>query len=516
MVRFRELVQRSETMRRTLADSLSPPSPSDDWLTTVEVAELLRVHPKHVYRLLHQGMPARRVGGQWRFSRDAIKRWAETRGEGLRESEAESSQASAPGMTLLSAELVDVSELTLQALAKVSGVKFATVLANGLACRQMLDSGEVAVAILRCSNLPKPTCATVRISLGNRSLGILRGAKSQAWTSLVVPSGLDEAARSVLLAHSDLVVTRVDSELEAVSVLVRGEADAALASEVWAARLGFAFERVMLEPWELAVRVDAMEDPSVSLLCVAAQSDLMRELLSRELVDARECGGQMRFESSCASSPAPAASDEAQSPGRPARTRRTVRWTILTRDTPEQMLHLVDALRKRGLRVGGFVQVPSGPMSAKPLGYDLYRISRSERVPLAERIRHDLRAPTGARYCELTFHSEAIARASEWLREDIADSDLLVVDGIGRLEERGQGLFPALAWARMQTQPKMFLVSSRSEHVPLVLSRLALSQRLVSELDYGHGVSVPTHVLDHILQSCGKARARRPLPGAAG
>ncbi len=34
------------------------------WLTTREVAELLRVHPKHVYRLRKRGLPAHRVGDE--------------------------------------------------------------------------------------------------------------------------------------------------------------------------------------------------------------------------------------------------------------------------------------------------------------------------------------------------------------------------------------------------------------------------------------------------------------------
>ena len=45
-------------------------------LTTLEVAKLLRVHPKHVYRLLKKGLPARRVGSEWRFSRQEVLAWA--------------------------------------------------------------------------------------------------------------------------------------------------------------------------------------------------------------------------------------------------------------------------------------------------------------------------------------------------------------------------------------------------------------------------------------------------------
>jgi nucleoside-triphosphatase THEP1 len=186
-----------------------------------------------------------------------------------------------------------------------------------------------------------------------------------------------------------------------------------------------------------------------------------------------------------------------------------VRWTVLTRDRAEQMLELVNVLRSRGLRVGGFVQVPSGPASSKPLGYDLYRLSHPERAPLAERIVHDRRRATGERYCELTFHAQTLARACEWLREDVAVSDLLIVDGIGRLEERGQGLFPALAWVRMQPRPKMIVLSSRLDHVPKIAQRLALSGRLVTELSFGSETVAPAHVVDHILHACGRIRRRR-------
>ena len=53
------------------------PSPPDRaLLTTEEVAKLIRVHPKHVYRLLKKGLPARRVGSEWRFDRDEVMAWS--------------------------------------------------------------------------------------------------------------------------------------------------------------------------------------------------------------------------------------------------------------------------------------------------------------------------------------------------------------------------------------------------------------------------------------------------------
>lgn len=46
------------------------------FLTIKDVADLLSVHPMTVYRLLKQGrLPGVRLGGVWRFSRQAIERW---------------------------------------------------------------------------------------------------------------------------------------------------------------------------------------------------------------------------------------------------------------------------------------------------------------------------------------------------------------------------------------------------------------------------------------------------------
>jgi excisionase family DNA binding protein len=50
--------------------------PAGTLLRTEEVAALLRVHPKHVYRLLKKGLPGRRVGGEWRFSREDVLAWS--------------------------------------------------------------------------------------------------------------------------------------------------------------------------------------------------------------------------------------------------------------------------------------------------------------------------------------------------------------------------------------------------------------------------------------------------------
>ena len=47
-------------------------------LTVKEVSEFLRIHPSTVYKLLHmQKLPGFRIGGDWRFSAEALSRWCD-------------------------------------------------------------------------------------------------------------------------------------------------------------------------------------------------------------------------------------------------------------------------------------------------------------------------------------------------------------------------------------------------------------------------------------------------------
>jgi putative molybdopterin biosynthesis protein len=45
-------------------------------LKSTDVARLLQVHPKQIYRLLARGLPAHRVGSEWRFSREEVLAWS--------------------------------------------------------------------------------------------------------------------------------------------------------------------------------------------------------------------------------------------------------------------------------------------------------------------------------------------------------------------------------------------------------------------------------------------------------
>jgi excisionase family DNA binding protein len=52
--------------------------------TALEAAKYLRLHVKSIYRLARDGkIPGRKVGGSWRFHRDALDIWIKNERPGL-------------------------------------------------------------------------------------------------------------------------------------------------------------------------------------------------------------------------------------------------------------------------------------------------------------------------------------------------------------------------------------------------------------------------------------------------
>lgn len=55
----------------------------EEILTASQVAELLQMHPRTVYKLVKQGsLPGRKCGGGWRFRRSEIMTMISPNGEG--------------------------------------------------------------------------------------------------------------------------------------------------------------------------------------------------------------------------------------------------------------------------------------------------------------------------------------------------------------------------------------------------------------------------------------------------
>ena len=58
----------------------------EEIITPSEVAALLRIHVKTVYRLAEEGLiPGKRIGRSWRFRKSSVLEFVSSRDEGLQE-----------------------------------------------------------------------------------------------------------------------------------------------------------------------------------------------------------------------------------------------------------------------------------------------------------------------------------------------------------------------------------------------------------------------------------------------
>lgn len=262
-------------------------------LTTLEVASLLRVHPKQVYRLLKRGLPARRVGSEWRFERSAVLAWSE-RGEAPAPA-APADAAGAAALPALVAANGDVAVLSLLKLVAERGPPLlGFVQADMRAGADLLARGAVLAAGAHAGGFPSHLGGerVARLHLVAREIGLVgqRGGPAPQPADLprlrlasrpggagvrvhldaaLARAGLDAAAlhRGALLCHS---------HLDVVTAVAAGRAEAGLCSRAWGERLGLPFFTLAREPYGLLVRARDLGDPRVVRLCEVAQSPRFR------------------------------------------------------------------------------------------------------------------------------------------------------------------------------------------------------------------------------------------------
>lgn len=270
----------------------------DPLLTTVEVAELLRVHPKHVYRLLKKGLPARRVGSEWRFSRADVLAWSGGEAAGTREEPSGASvpvaSASADAAPSLVAANGDVAVLTLLKLASERGPPLlGFVQADMRAAAELLRRRAVLAAGAHAGGFPSHVGdeRVARVHLVTREIGLVHPAgKPMRLAQLArkrlasrpatagVRGHLDAALRGAGVdparVHANALV--VDSHLDVVLAVVAGRADAGLCSRAWGERAGLAFQPLATEAYGLIVKARDLGDARVVRLCEVAQGQAFR------------------------------------------------------------------------------------------------------------------------------------------------------------------------------------------------------------------------------------------------
>lgn len=270
----------------------------DPMLRTDEVARLLRVHPKHVYRLLRKGLPARRVGGEWRFSREDVLAWSGARRGAAAPVPARREEGGGAPPSLVAAN-GDVGVMTLLSLAARRGPPLlGFVQADMRLAADLLRAREVLAAGAHAGGFPSHLGdeRVARIHLVRREVGLLgpRGSPAPRLADLRrvklasrspgagVRHLLDAALRAANLdperIHRRALLC--DSHLEVVCAVAAGRAGAGLATRAWGERAGLSFRRLAEEEYGLIVNARDLGDPRVVRLCEVAQSAELADALA--------------------------------------------------------------------------------------------------------------------------------------------------------------------------------------------------------------------------------------------
>ncbi|HQP37626.1 MAG TPA: helix-turn-helix domain-containing protein, partial [Polyangiaceae bacterium] len=341
------------------------------WLTTKEAAALLRVHPKHMYRLLKQGLPASRVGGQWRFQAAELASWSRGgRGRAGNEEKQIATQG-LPGFLAADDDLA--VDLLLSLLHRDRAPLLGRVSRNRrVPLEPLLDGSVLAVAVL--GDLPEPpSIPLARIHLAHVQLGLaacpggpapslaLLSTKRQrlaSWTSgsdprSILEGVLEREGIDPVRVHSRAL--EVLSHADTIAAVVARRADLAWTSAAWADRFSLPFLPLASRSLALVARADSLGNPCLIRCWQVLQSEAFREAIRSLPGYDAEGSGEIRYLSgagdSFQSAPKPPQraaprTQPAASPSRPP-----IRCAIVTRghgqDASSRILRLVRALVAR-------------------------------------------------------------------------------------------------------------------------------------------------------------------------
>jgi excisionase family DNA binding protein len=275
-------------------------------LGTNEVAELLRVHPKHVYRLLKRGLPGHRVGGEWRFDSDEVLSWAR---DGRR-STADDAAVRQPDdievvPPLLAANGDVCVEILLRFVAEQSGSPVGFVQADHQSASAFVSEGRVLAAGLH-GGATASEGHHVSLHLARRTVGLAYARRKLR--KLTDVQGLRLASRPATAgvrryldgALSDANVDTEEvhgrallcaSHRDVVLALVSGQADVGLVSLAWANRAGLAFLPIFDEDYALCMKASSLTTQAGRALVRALQSPALRRLLATQPgYDTRQTG----------------------------------------------------------------------------------------------------------------------------------------------------------------------------------------------------------------------------------
>ncbi len=266
------------------------PSSGPTLLTTHEVAELLAVHPKHVYRLLRRGLPGRRIGGEWRFDGAEVARWT----QGHRGGPPANEDAEAPPLVAANGDRV---VLLLLRVVLERNALVGLVQADRGQGLELLARNAVLATGNHAGGFPTHVGSerVARIHLVRREVGLVARDRAPALEELqrltlasrppsagvrehldaaLAGAGLDPAA-----IHRGAVLC--ESHLEVCAQVLQGKSQVGVASRAWAEWLGLRFRPLATEAYGLVARAAHLGRPALVALCEAAQSSRFRTEAAR-------------------------------------------------------------------------------------------------------------------------------------------------------------------------------------------------------------------------------------------
>jgi len=278
-------------------------------LKSADVARLLQVHPKHIYRLLARGLPAHRVGSEWRFSREEVLAWSGV----PEESRAPKREAPSTVPPLLAANGDLVVEILIARLvARASPLVGFVQLDRGRALARLAERAVLLAGFhgaVPPSHVDAARLARIHLVAREVGLALARGSRLRRVKDIAGKRVALRPASAGVRAHLDAALVKeratlaslrckttvFDSHREAVFAVLRGEADVALTTSAWAERVGLGFLPLASESYDLLVHADNLGTPVCVAVCEVAQSAAFKRELGRIAGYDAKSAGEIRY-----------------------------------------------------------------------------------------------------------------------------------------------------------------------------------------------------------------------------
>lgn len=172
---------------------------------------------------------------------------------------------------------------------------------------------------------------------------------------------------------------------------------------------------------------------------------------------------------------------------------------------------LLERLRCSGIRIAGILQHKSRNERGDKR-YEVIRICDGERAILAvDGVA--ARGPAEESFCSMAFHNDAFDAARRWVEEDVVGADLLILDGISKLEVSGKG-HSATVERALRREDVIVLLSVRASELSYVVERFALVEDdMVAAIELPAGPEAFGAFATAIEQACLPRQPRKAIRG---